>query len=93
MKTGLKSTDTRTGKRPGPVPKPKGIAFGYVNSMSECCPISDMEFYSCFDPTETLPQRKMYVEIEIKVNINGHTDRDQVRKEAKKAIDRYFKSL
>jgi hypothetical protein len=79
----METTTGKTGKRRGPVPKPKGVANTGINEFS---------LYSDIDPIDdSICNRRFYIGVVI--HVNEHTILDQVRKAAKKEIDNYLKQL
>jgi hypothetical protein len=66
-----------TGKKRGPVPKPKPEVFAWVDSAHE---IGDYD-------------GSIVASIKIAIKANSFSSHDDFRKAAKKAIDKYFKEL
>lgn len=80
------------GKKRGPVPKPKGIASGYVNSMNHVSDYGIIDQSACYGIADVFHQKETFVEIVIKIHANQYANSDQIRQAAKKAIELYFKS-
>lgn len=82
-----------TGKKRGPVPKPKPYAEGFVRGVSVHMEDTSSNRANSCTMDEFFGNIQAFYDININININEHASTDDIRKAAKRAIDGYFKEL